>query len=369
MKTQSTILAFALIAASGSVAALAGPLDPPVGPIAPTYKTLTEVEPRIAINATNTPGDFNSVFRITQPGSYYLTGNVTGVSGRSGIEIAASNVTIDLMGFSVEGTGGSLDGLTTDATQNNLTIRNGTVSGWAQDGIDLTQGGTGLGSIVEGVTASGNTVSGIRVNDNAVVRSCVVVGNGQDGITAPTNAAIEGCSAYQNGSVGILVGSGGTITACTARRNIIGFVVSQYSTISNCSALINTFHGIYADLGNTILDCTSTDNGENGITAVSLNVVRGNTSNSNSSGAGISIGGSNNRIEGNNCIGNDRGVRCTASPNFITQNTASGNTTANWDISAGNKCLVVNGTNAGAILGNSGGVSPGSTDPNANFTY
>lgn len=373
MKTRNTVLAFALITASGTVAALAGPLDPPVGPIAPTFKTLTEVEPRVAINATNTPGDGNSIYRITQPGSYYLTGNVAGVSGRSGIEIAADNVTIDLMGFSVEGVGGSLDGVTTELTRNNLTVRNGTVSGWGQDGIDLTQGGTGLGSLVEGVTSSDNTVSGIHVNDNAVVRSCVVVGNGQDGITAPTNAAVEGCSAYQNGSVGILVGSGGTITACTARRNIIGFVVSQYSTISNCSALINTFHGIYADLGNTILDCTCTSNGENGITAVSLNVVRGNTSNSNgvdaAGGAGVAVGGSNNRVEGNNCIGNDWGVRCTASLNFITQNTASGNTTANWDISAGNKCLVVNGANAGAILGNSGGVSPGSTDPHANYTY
>ena len=169
MKTRNTVLAFALITASGTVAALAGPLDPPVGPIAPTFKTLTEVEPRVAINATNTPGDGNSIYRITQPGSYYLTGNVAGVSGRSGIEIAADNVTIDLMGFSVEGVGGSLDGVTTELTRNNLTVRNGTVSGWGQDGIDLTQGGTGLGSLVEGVTSSDNTVSGIHVNDNAMV--------------------------------------------------------------------------------------------------------------------------------------------------------------------------------------------------------
>ncbi|MFN9976214.1 MAG: hypothetical protein ACK58T_40580, partial [Phycisphaerae bacterium] len=90
----------------GSNAAHAGPLNPPAGPIASTGKTLTEVEPRIAINSTNTPGSSatSSIFRITQPGSYYLTGNVVGLAGRHGIEIAASSVTLDLGGFTVDGT-------------------------------------------------------------------------------------------------------------------------------------------------------------------------------------------------------------------------------------------------------------------------
>jgi hypothetical protein len=41
----------------------------------------------------------------------------------------------------------------------------------------------------------------------------------------------------------------------------------------------------------------------------------------------------------------------------------------NWDIAEGNVCLIVNAATAGAISGDSGGVAPGSTDPNANFTY
>ena len=55
-------------------------------------------EPRIAINTASTPGDADSVFRITQPGSYYLTGNTSGVAAKHGIEIDASDVTLDLMG-------------------------------------------------------------------------------------------------------------------------------------------------------------------------------------------------------------------------------------------------------------------------------
>jgi len=58
----------------------AGDLNPPPGPVASTMKTLSEVEPRIAVNSINTPGDADSLFKITQPGSYYLTGNITGVA-------------------------------------------------------------------------------------------------------------------------------------------------------------------------------------------------------------------------------------------------------------------------------------------------
>ncbi len=51
-----------LVAATvgGIIWVSAGDLNPPSGPVTPTMKTLTEVEPRIAINATNTPGSGNS---------------------------------------------------------------------------------------------------------------------------------------------------------------------------------------------------------------------------------------------------------------------------------------------------------------------
>jgi parallel beta-helix repeat protein len=100
--------------------------------------------------------------------------------------------------------------------------------------------------------------------------------------------------------------------------------------------------------------------------------VRGNTCYYNgylSDGAGIHATGRDNRIEANNCTTNDRGIDVDDLGNFISRNTCSGNRMTNWDVVAGNVILVVNATTAGAINGNSGGTAPGSTDPNANFTY
>src|SRR5262245_4805347 len=100
MNRSTAIPASALLLAAAA-GLIAGPLNPPPGPVASTYKTLGEVEPRIAVNAVNTPGDAQAVFKITQPGSYYLTGNIAGVSGKSTIQIASDHVALDLGGFAI----------------------------------------------------------------------------------------------------------------------------------------------------------------------------------------------------------------------------------------------------------------------------
>ena len=295
----------------------AGDLNPPAGPIAPTQRT--------PIGASTTPGDADSLFKITQPESYYLTGNITGVSGKSGIEIAAYGVNLDLMGFDLLGVADSFAGVRVSVTATSVAVINGSVRSWAQDGVDLA-------------SANNTRLTDLRVS-----------GNGANGIRTGINAIVTGCAAFQNG-VGISTGAGCTITNCAATLNGSGIFADDGSTITNCLARFNQGDGIEISANSTVRGNTCGGNGFGG------------------DGAGIHATGTDNRIEGNNCTRNDRGIDVDAGGNFITRNTCSGND-INWDVATGNVCLVVSAATSAAIVGNSGGVAPGSTDPNANFTY
>ncbi len=91
----------------------------------------------IALNDTNTPGDSSNQFIISNPGSYYLTGNIAGESGKNGISIQASNVTIDLNGFALIGGSGTIDGIVAPAPQTNIRVHNGSAQSWGGSGFNL----------------------------------------------------------------------------------------------------------------------------------------------------------------------------------------------------------------------------------------
>lgn len=349
----------ALLAGLGGLAAgafltrnaAAGPLNPPPGPITSTGKTLVEVEPRIAINAANTPGDASSVFRITQPGSYYLTGNVTGIAGRSGIVIDASNVSLDLMGFAMIGVAGSIHGITHAGNRENIMVRNGAVSEWGQSGISFLPGGSTLtNAVIENIIVSKCASDAIRVNNNTRICACIVQNNFAVGVTTGDSCVVERCLVRSNIGNGIEVGTTSRVSDCIARVNFTGISVGEGSLVKDCIARLNASNGIRVTDACTVVGCLCDVN------SGGLNP------------AGILVSGPRCRIEANSCMRNGRGIRVLSTDCFIARNTCSGNGT-NWDIAAGNKCLVINGVTAGAINGNSGGVSPGSSDPNANYTY
>jgi hypothetical protein len=249
-------------------AAVAGPLDPPAGPVAPTLKTLSEVEPRIAINATNTPGDADSLFRITSPGSYYLTGNVVVGAGLSGIEIESADVTIDCMGFTIRGEPGSLDGIRVPGgARANITIRNGVVRDFGQDGIDLRHSGSAFGGVIESMVATNNGGSGITSNGSSVIRECVATNNAEFGILAGTGSVIEASTAQMNGQGGILGLGSSTVASCTAIENSgSGISVGDGGLVLDSSAQNNTVHGIAATQGPVVISrCVAEGNGLNGI--------------------------------------------------------------------------------------------------------
>lgn len=340
-------------------AALAGPLTPPAGPIASTMKTIEQAEPRTPINATNTPGDADSLFRISQPGSYYLTGNVTGVAGKCGIEVAVSNVTIDLMGFTLDGNARGVGAMSTDGIRvsgdafliGNITVRNGVVSGWGDDGIELTRPLTTLApNTIEHVRATENADTGISACMGSVVRDCLAADNGGAGISVDFNGVIERCTARQNDLTGIVAGDRSTITHCTSSFNgASGIYAGPYSNVGHCTANSNHGYGLTVSYNSRIAECMAANN----------------------SNQGILVNGSFNRIEANHCVDNALGIAVTQASNTIVRNTCASNTN-NWNIVANNiygQIVDRTAPSSAAVTTNAAAGTMGSSDPNANFSY
>ncbi|MCA9292409.1 MAG: hypothetical protein KDA20_01195 [Phycisphaerales bacterium] len=328
-----------------AAAALAGPLDPPAGPIAPTPGP----EPRIAINAVNTPGSATASFIISAPGSYYLEGNILGEAGKTGILVNADEVSIDLMGFSLEGVPGSLDGIgSTQLNVFNLTLRNGVIKTWGEDGVDLHT----VGMLADQVRSFDNALYGFRVF-GADLRDCQAFNNNQAGIEFYEGSAV-GCTAIRNNGTGIKANLTCIVRDCVASYNGGNGIDAAAAIVRNCMAIGNSSHGISVNGGCTVTGNTCSGNGALATT-----------------GAGILVNSSDNRIEDNNCVGNDYGVRVNGEGNFIIKNTCSANTT-NWIFVANNfYSNIVNraGATTNSVNGDSAVSTLGTVDHTANFTY
>jgi hypothetical protein len=374
MKRITATFALPLLALTSGV--FAGPLAPPAGPVAPTMKTLTEIEPRTPLNAHNTPSDSDSVYRITQPGSYYLTGSMTVPAGRHGIEIAADGVSIDLMGFVVQGESGSKDGITTTnvITRRHLRIANGVVRGMGASGIFLSghMAQSAQGHHIERVIAAENGAAGIAISDGVITDS-QGNDNGWDGIRASSllSTTVSGCTATNNSGDGITI-SNGIVTNSTATSNTgSGMVVGQNGVVSDSVASKNQWG--FAGAGLTIDGCVAADNWQGGITANSRlqatrNFILSHDSETGTIGIRVLLG-DGSRIESNNILGQATGIAVNSPGNLVVGNTLRANITA-VSIAAGNRVgSLINTPVMGAVVGNTGGGSLGSTDPNANLLY
>ncbi len=209
-RTSAICVATTVLCGAGSVMyVFAEPsLTPPAGPVSESGRFGLGT----AISATNTPGDADSLYKITQPGMYYLTGNVLSSASGSAIEVAADSVVIDLNGFELTCTTG-FDGVpvTTQgifADTDNLIIRNGTVRRFRLSGINTSTANAvraenihavGSGSM-SGIFTLG---TGLSLGSGASAVHCTAYGNLNTGIRVETGSSVIECVAYENGNVGI----------------------------------------------------------------------------------------------------------------------------------------------------------------------
>lgn len=264
-------------------------------------KTLDQVEARIPIDSVP--------YSIDDPGSYYLTTNLTTPANTAAITVTVSNVSIDLNGFSLTGQNSGDTGIQVQDKQQNISVRNGSISGFGNAGIT----GQISSSRFEKLLVSNNGGSGIIVTDDCEVRDCVVTHMGDGGfavgIVANNGCLIVHCVANFDSGGGIFVRDHNTIESCTVAFSggEAGIHVQSGCTVRNCTVRGNTFDGIFCGGGNQIIGNTCDVNQHFGIeTMANASRIDSNTI-TNNGVAGMSITGNVNLIVRNSARGNGNG--------------------------------------------------------------
>ena len=275
-----TIAAALLVFVARAVLAQ-GPLDPTEAP-GPTMKSLTEVEPRI--NVATLPDSADAMHVISEPGSYYLAGNIQAETNRHGIRIDCDNVTLDLAGFTLSGAGaasGTAGNGVETGSRDEIVVCNGIIRAFFGEGINGNNGNSlvaerliveGCGSVgihgyedvaVRDCTARQNGSDGILANGTLLAVNCVAAGNGGTGISASGHGTVlRGCVARDNDGWGISAGHGSVVTDCAARENHNGGIsVKGGSSLTACAASGNEGdYGIYAYVNSSLRGCTAYGN-------------------------------------------------------------------------------------------------------------
>ncbi|TVQ64502.1 MAG: right-handed parallel beta-helix repeat-containing protein [Phycisphaerales bacterium] len=320
--------------------ARAGELDPPAGPIAPTMKRLDEVEPRTPIGPDTTPGiASNATYQITESGSYYLTGDVLGETGKHGILVSSSAayVVINLNGFTLLGESGSFAGIFSQASR--IVVRDGQIRGWGARGINGTNtsvtledllvegnllggasGGVnvasrarrcaflnnsgwglnvGIGSVVESVRAEGNTPAasigaagdGIIVRADSLVERCIARNNAGDGVRGDNGYTARMTTSAGNAGHGFSAGGAPsdpgtpnfnaapvTVETCDARDNTKdGFNLGDGSIAIGCRSMDNSQSGFASGDSTVLQECVASGNGQIGIIVRKASTISGCT--------------------------------------------------------------------------------------------
>jgi hypothetical protein len=309
-----------------------GALTPPGAPT-PTMKTLDQIESRIPITNV-TAGIF-----INNPGSYYLTTNLTGGFNVFAISVNANDVKIDLRGWTLTSSGGaSARGIHGNAALTNVSIYNGSLVGWSNSAVSLN---SVVGAHVENIQVR-TSRGGIIVGNNGCVQHCQVVGIGASiGFGGGRGAIFDDCIADQF-ITGFSTGDNSILTRCIAVNNTSdGIDAGLNANISSCLAVSNNF-GIFALQSSRLENNSANNNLQDGISPSGDSLVLNNICSGNAS-KGINVAGFNNRLDGNQLGSNGVNgifIGAGSTNNIVVHNASHRNgantDAANYSIVAGN---------------------------------
>lgn len=138
-----------------------------------------------ARNLHEVAGDGRSVHVIREPGTYVLGTDVVGKVGYSGVRIECDGVVLELNGREIRGCPGSHEGVYVPFLAANVTVRNGSVSGWGGDGVDLS---CVIGCRVANLVIRDNRGFGLLLGSGAFIDGCTVDRNGNRAVAAVSAA-------------------------------------------------------------------------------------------------------------------------------------------------------------------------------------
>lgn len=289
--------ALALLTLCETVAAQgAGPLNPPGGPPVPLGKWIGYVDPGTPLD----PEDFAvNGMTISTSGSYYLTGNVNTINANVAVfTITASNVTIDLRGFSILAAGntGTIPAHSAIAVTNpalrNITVRNGTIGGpWyaAVYALDVES------CTIDNLRIGNANSYGIIVGAHGRVSACHVEGDANSGgIFAGDHSLLERSLVANAG--GIRAGLSSSIVDCIVSESNSAGIRADHSSLARCVVSLCATNGFEVGVGSTLVDCIARENDGDGFStftgSVAGSVFRGCIALSNG-GEGFDLGGQN----------------------------------------------------------------------------
>ncbi|MGD0652423.1 MAG: right-handed parallel beta-helix repeat-containing protein [Verrucomicrobiia bacterium] len=312
-----------------------GSLTPP-GPPVPMMRTLEQVEPRIPI--TNLP------WTVSGPGSYYVVTNLVGDAvNPDGIVVQASDVTIDLKGFTLQGGVGGGCGINVTNAVKNLKVFNGVIRDWASRGVEASKADNGE---LKELRVSQNGAGGIAVGWGWTVAASQCISNGMmPGLSTMGNCTIKDCTAaYHPNAAGIVVGGMSVITGCASMTNMVGIGMGPNCSLANCSASYNSWVGFMTS-GSCVLEGSAACfNGSNGFMVFpACRVVNCTSMNNGGNGFDASMPGGEVpgcKISGCTAAWNQQNGIAVACTGSIVENCVASRNTLDG-INVGSRCFIL----------------------------